>query len=283
MSEATTNDSAKVADATMAVFLDLENIALGAKTAKFPRFSIDLVLERLLLRGHIVVKKAYCDFDRYKEFKKDLHEAAFELIEIPHVRQSGKNSADIRMVVDALDLCYTKKHLDTFIILSGDSDFSPLVSKLRENAKTVIGVGVKSSSADLFINNCDLFIYYDDLVREELERQRTKPTRKADLNAQNVSARKSPGPTREQALDALVATLAALELERGDDRIWGSMIKPALNRRNPGFNERAHGFQSFNDLLKTAEKLGLVKLETDGKSRNFTVRSVQPTAPQEGG
>ena len=283
MSEATTNDSAKVADATMAVFLDLENIALGAKTAKFPRFSIDLVLERLLLRGHIVVKKAYCDFDRYKEFKKDLHEAAFELIEIPHVRQSGKNSADIRMVVDALDLCYTKKHLDTFVILSGDSDFSPLVSKLRENAKTVIGVGVKSSSADLFINNCDLFIYYDDLVREELERQRTKPTRKADSKAQNVSARKSPGPTREQALDALVATLAALELERGDDRIWGSMIKPALNRRNPGFNERAHGFQSFNDLLKTAEKLGLVKLETDGKSQNFTVRSVQPTAPQEGG
>ena len=283
MSEATTNDSAKVADATMAVFLDLENIALGAKTAKFPRFSIDLVLERLLLRGHIVVKKAYCDFDRYKEFKKDLHEAAFELIEIPHVRQSGKNSADIRMVVDALDLCYTKKHLDTFVILSGDSDFSPLVSKLRENAKTVIGVGVKSSSADLFINNCDLFVYYDDLVREELERQRTKPTRKVDSKAQNVSDRKSPGPTREQALDALVATLAALELERGDDRIWGSMIKPALNRRNPGFNERAHGFQSFNDLLKTAEKLGLVKLETDGKSQNFTVRSVQPTAPQEGG
>ena len=283
MSEATTNDSAKVADSTMAVFLDLENIALGAKTAKFPRFSIDLVLERLLLRGHIVVKKAYCDFDRYKEFKKDLHEAAFELIEIPHVRQSGKNSADIRMVVDALDLCYTKKHLDTFVILSGDSDFSPLVSKLRENAKTVIGVGVKSSSADLFINNCDLFVYYDDLVREELERQRTKPTRKVDSKAQNVSARKSPGPTREQALDALVATLAALELERGDDRIWGSMIKPALNRRNPGFNERAHGFQSFNDLLKTAEKLGLVKLETDGKSQNFTVRSVQPTAPQEGG
>jgi uncharacterized protein (TIGR00288 family) len=283
MSEATTNDSARVADSTMAVFLDLENIALGAKTAKFPRFSIDLVLERLLLRGHIVVKKAYCDFDRYKEFKKDLHEAAFELIEIPHVRQSGKNSADIRMVVDALDLCYTKKHLDTFVILSGDSDFSPLVSKLRENAKTVIGVGVKSSSSDLFINNCDLFVYYDDLVREELERQRTKSTRKVDSKAQNVSAGKSPGPTREQALDALVATLAALELERGDDRIWGSMIKPALNRRNPGFNERAHGFQSFNDLLKTAEKLGLVTLETEGKSQNFTVRSVQPAAPQGGG
>ena len=152
-------------DATMAVFLDLENIALGAKTAQFPAFNIKLVLERLLLRGQIVVKKAYCDFDRYKEFKKDLHEAAFELIEIPHVRHSGKNSADIRMV-DALDLCYTKQHLDTFVILSGDSDFSPLVSKLRENAKTVIGIGVKNSSSDLFINNCDQFLYYDDLVRE---------------------------------------------------------------------------------------------------------------------
>jgi uncharacterized LabA/DUF88 family protein len=266
----------------MAVFLDLENIALGAKTAKFPRFNITLVLERLLLRGHIVVKKAYCDFDRYKEFKKDLHEAAFELIEIPHVRQSGKNSADIRMVVDALDLCYTKQHLDTFVILSGDSDFSPLVSKLRENAKTVVGVGVKSSSADLFINNCDQFLYYDDLVREELERQRAKSIRKTDSKPEDPPAKLKAGPTREQALDALVATLAALEQERGEDRIWGSMIKPALKRRNPGFNERAHGFQSFNDLLKTAEKVGLLKLETDGKSQNFTVRSVQ-AAPQSGG
>ena len=153
-------------DATMAVFLDLENIALGARDAKYPSFDIQKVLERLLLKGHIVVKKAYCDFDRYKDFKRDLHEAAFELIEIPHVRQSGKNSADIRMVVDALDLCYTKGHVDTFVIISGDSDFSPLVSKLRENAKTVIGVGVKNSTSDLFINNCDEFIYYDDLVRK---------------------------------------------------------------------------------------------------------------------
>jgi uncharacterized protein (TIGR00288 family) len=282
MSEPAINDSARTTDSTMAVFLDLENIALGAKTAKFPRFNIKLVLERLLLRGNIVVKKAYCDFDRYKEFKKDLHEAAFELIEIPHVRQSGKNSADIRMVVDALDLCYTKQHLDTFVILSGDSDFSPLVSKLRENAKTVVGVGVKSSSADLFINNCDQFLYYDDLVREELERQRAKSVRKTDSKSGNLPAKPNAGPTREQALDALVATLAALEQERGEDRIWGSMIKPALKRRNPGFNERAHGFQSFNDLLKTAEKVGLVKLETDGKSQNFTVRSVQ-AAPQSSG
>ena len=157
-------------DATMAVFLDLENIALGARDANYPSFDIQKVLERLLLKGHIVVKKAYCDFDRYKEFKRDLHEAAFELIEIPHVRQSGKNSADIRMVVDALDLCYTKGHVDTFVIISGDSDFSPLVSKLRENAKTVIGVGVKNSTSDLFLNNCDEFIYYDDLVRTEPSR-----------------------------------------------------------------------------------------------------------------
>jgi uncharacterized protein (TIGR00288 family) len=278
MAESGLSDAARTGDATMAVFLDLENIALGAKTAQFPPFNIMLVLERLLLRGHIVVKKAYCDFDRYKEFKKDLHEAAFELIEIPHVRQSGKNSADIRMVVDALDLCYTKKHLDTFVILSGDSDFSPLVSKLRENAKTVVGVGVKSSSSDLFINNCDQFLYYDDLVREERERRRLRSTRKADSKPKSGPESNS-GPTREQALDALVATLAALEEERGEDRIWGSMIKPALKRRNPGFNERAHGFLSFNDLLKTAEKIGLLKLETDGKSQNFTVRSVEG-APQ---
>ena len=203
------NDSSGTSDATMAMFLDLENIALGAKTAKFPPFNINLVLERLLIRGHIVVKKAYCDFDRYKEFKKDLHEAAFELIEIPHVRQSGKNSADIRMVVDALDLCYTKQHLDTFVILSGDSDFSPLVSKLRENAKTVVGVGVKSSSADLFINNCDQFLYYDDLVREESERHRSKSIRKAGPAQVDPAAEPNTGPTREQALDALVKTLEA--------------------------------------------------------------------------
>src|SRR5436189_548310 len=155
---------------TSSVVLEFENIAIGALEAQFPAFDIRKVLERLLLKGNIVVKKAYCDFDRYKEFKRGLHEAAFELIEIPHVRQSGKNSADIRMVVDALDLCYTKGHVDTFVIISGDSDFSPLVSKLRENAKTVIGMGVKNSTSDLFISNCDEFIYYDDLVRKEVNR-----------------------------------------------------------------------------------------------------------------
>src|ERR1051326_2162370 len=156
---------------TIAVYLDLENIARGALEAHFPAFDIRKVLERLLLKGQIVVKKAYCDFDRYKTFKRGLHEAAFEMIEIPHVRQSGKNSADIRMVVDALDLCYTKEHVDTFVILSGDSDFSPLVSKLRENDKTVIGVGVKNSSSDLLTANCDDFLFYDDLVREQEQQQ----------------------------------------------------------------------------------------------------------------
>ena len=164
-------------DATLAVFLDLENIALGARDARYAEFDVRKVLERLLLKGHIVVKKAYCDFERYKDFKRGLHEAAFELIEIPHVRQSGKNSADIRMVVDALDLCYTKGHVDTFVIISGDSDFSPLVSKLRENAKTVIGVGVKNSTSDLFINNCDEFIYYDDLVRVQAPRRERQAPR----------------------------------------------------------------------------------------------------------
>src|SRR5271169_436437 len=190
---------------TMAVFLDLENIALGALDANYPPFSIRKVLERLLLKGHIVVKKAYCDFDRYKTFKRDLHEAAFELIEIPHLRQSGKNSADIRMVVDALDLCYTKGHVDTFVIISGDSDFSPLVSKLRENAKTVIGVGVKNSSSDLFINNCDEFIYYDDLVRKDSARARHRKaaaTRAPAVSAENSSG-DAKGPDLGAALDLI--------------------------------------------------------------------------------
>src|SRR5881409_1087578 len=158
----------------MALFCDFENVALGVRDAKYAKFDINKVLERLLLKGSIVLKKAYCDWERYKAFKSVMHEAAFELIEIPHVRQSGKNSADIRMVVDALDLCYTKAHIDTFVIISGDSDFSPLVSKLRENAKTVIGVGVKNSTSDLFINNCDEFLYYDDLVRPEPPKPRQR-------------------------------------------------------------------------------------------------------------
>src|SRR5678809_1629733 len=198
--------SVQDSDATMAVFLDLENIALGAHDADFPAFDIRKVLERLLLKGQIVVKKAYCDWDRYKTFKSAMHQASFEMIEIPHVRQSGKNSADIRMVVDALDLCYTKSHVDTFVILSGDSDFSPLVSKLRENAKTVIGVGVKNSTSDLLIANCDEFIFYDDLVREKPARRRA-PAKKAA--APKADAASSPAPSAAAASTAAPPVPAA--------------------------------------------------------------------------
>lgn len=257
--------------ATMAVYLDLENIALGVRDAHYPQFDIKKVLERLLLKGHIVVKKAYCDFERYKEFKRALHEAAFELIEIPHVRQSGKNSADIRMVVDALDLCYTKSHVNTFVIISGDSDFSPLVSKLRENAKTVIGMGVKNSTSDLFIANCDEFLYYDDLVRAEAARPRRRPALAAvpAKTAEGGAANLSP----EKALEMLVETLDAILDERGtDEPVWGSMIKQTIKRRNPGFNERAYGFRSFNELLLEGQRRGLVKLEPDEKSGGYIVR-----------
>ncbi len=273
----------RTSDATMAVFLDLENIALGARDAKYPSFDIEKVLERLLLKGHIVVKKAYCDFDRYKDFKRGLHEAAFELIEIPHVRQSGKNSADIRMVVDALDLCYTKGHVDTFVILSGDSDFSPLVSKLRENAKTVIGVGVKNSTSDLFINNCDEFIYYDDLVRKEPSkaRRRSAAPRSPAASADTVVAAENKGPDLNDALELIVETLEALAEERGgSEPIWGSMIKQAIKRRHPGFNERAYGFKSFNDLLADGEKRGLLVLRADEKSGGYTVRVVDKPPPR---
>ena len=281
-------DSRASDDATMAVFLDLENIALGARDANYAMFDVRKVLERLLLKGHIVVKKAYCDFERYKDFKRGLHETAFEMIEIPHVRQSGKNSADIRMVVDALDLCYTKGHVDTFAIISGDSDFSPLVSKLRENAKTVIGVGVKNSTSDLFINNCDEFIYYDDLVRPEPTRGRGRapggsggntPPRPAaaptTAPADKPAAAKATGLSVEKALDETMETLEALSNERSaDEMIYASMIKQAIKRRNPGFNERAHGFRSFNELLLEAEKRGLLTLTVDQKGGSYTVRLV---------
>ncbi len=283
-------------DATMAVYLDLENIALGARDARYPSFDIEKVLERLLLKGHIVVKKAYCDFDRYKDFKRGLHEAAFELIEIPHVRQSGKNSADIRMVVDALDLCYTKGHVDTFVIISGDSDFSPLVSKLRENAKTVIGIGVKNSTSDLFLNNCDEFIYYDDLVRKEPSKVRRRsavrpntpaaaapipgPSATAAPAAGSPAAENLPadnkGPDLTEALDLVVETLDAVIEERGEnEQVWGSMIKQAIKRRHPGFNERAYGFRSFNDLLADAQKRGLLMLRADEKSGGYLVRAAE--------
>src|SRR5437870_10227372 len=196
----------------MALFCDFENIALGVRDAKYAQFDMQKVLERLLLKGSIIVKKAYCDWERYKEFKASMHEAAFELIEIPHVRQSGKNSADIRMVVDALDLCYTKAHVDTFVILSGDSDFSPLVSKLRENAKTVIGFGVKNSSSDLFISNCDEFLYYDDLVRVQAAKARQRG--RAPATDPKTGEPENKGPSLDKALELVAETLEAITGER---------------------------------------------------------------------
>jgi uncharacterized protein (TIGR00288 family) len=249
----------------LAVFCDFENVALGVREARYAQFDMEKVLERLLLKGSIVVKKAYCDWERYKEFKSAMHAASFELIEIPHVRQSGKNSADIRMVVDALDLCYTKAHVDTFVIVSGDSDFSPLVSKLRENAKTVIGVGVKNSSSDLLIANCDEFIYYDDLVRADEQKRRAAKKRRESAPAGEDK--------KQEAFDLIVETLNALVAERGEDeRIWGSMVKQALKRRKPGFNESYYGFRAFSDLLEDAQDKGLVKLEPDEKSGGYLIR-----------
>ncbi len=261
----------------MAVFCDFENIALGVRDARYAQFDMGKVLQKLLLKGSIVVKKAYCDWERYKDFKAAMHEAAFEMIEIPHVRQSGKNSADIRLVVDALDLCYTKEHVDTFVILSGDSDFSPLVSKLRENAKTVIGVGVKNSSSDLLIANCDEFIYYDDLVRESESKRvqrRKPPVKKAAAEAATQpAAPKGPQDRKQEAFDLVLATIEALLAERGEEeRIWGSMVKQALKRRMPGFNESYYGFDSFSDLLEEAEQRGLLSLERDEKSGGHVVR-----------
>ena len=257
---------------SLAVFCDFENVALGVREARYSQFDMEKVLERLLAKGSIVVKKAYCDWERYKEFKATMHAASFELIEIPHVRQSGKNSADIRMVVDALDLCYTKSHVDTFVIISGDSDFSPLVSKLRENAKTVIGVGVKNSSSDLLINNCDEFIYYDDLVRADEQKRRAAKKRREAAPA-SAGGDKSNGDKKQEAFDLMLGTLEALVSERdADERIWGSMVKQALKRRNPGFNESYYGFRAFSDLLEEAEQKGLIKLEADEKSGGYVVK-----------
>ena len=260
----------------MALFCDFENVALGVRDANYAAFDIQKILERLLLKGSIVVKKAYCDWARYKDFKAPMHEAAFELIDIPHVRISGKNSADIRMVVDALDLCYTKAHVDTFVIISGDSDFSPLVSKLRENNKLVFGVGVKNSTSDLLTSNCDEFIYYDDLVRAtekpkkaKTERPVAKPKKKAPKEAVVAGEEEE---RRLDGLDLVLDTIEDLFQERGEEeKVWGSMVKQTLKRRRPGFSESYHGYRSFTDLLKDAEARGMVELEHDKKSGGYII------------
>jgi uncharacterized protein (TIGR00288 family) len=287
--------NAQADTANLALFCDFENIALGVRDANYDKFDIKRVLERLLLKGSIVVKKAYCDWDRYKSFKPAMHHAGFELIEIPHVKQSGKNSADIRMVVDALDLCYSKTHIQTFVIVSGDSDFSPLVAKLRENNKDVIGLGVKNSTSDLLIASCDEFIYYDDLVREQ--KPRARPSRRKTAakapeklpvidesqplppppggNGNGKEARESRDEDKQQeAFDLVLETIDALIAERGgDEKIWGSMVKQALKRRRPGFNERYYGFKSFNELLEDAADRRLLALERDEKSGGYVIRS----------
>jgi uncharacterized protein (TIGR00288 family) len=271
---------------SMAVFCDYENVALGVRDAKYEKFDIKKVLERLLLKGSIIVKKAYCDWGRYKDAKGPMHEAAFELIDIPHVRQSGKNSADIRMVVDALDLCYTKSHVTTFVLITGDSDFSPLVSKLRENAKTVIGVGVKNSTSDLLISNCDEFIYYDDLVRvapkkKAATRKRTAPKaaspEEAPPEAAKPEAAKSEEERKQEMRELVMDTIEAMFSERAaDEKIWGSMVKQTLRRRQPGFNESYYGFSSFGKLLDELESRKLVELEHDEKSGGVVIKGFNP-------
>lgn len=255
----------------MALFCDFENVALGVRDAKYAAFDIQKILERLLIKGNIVVKKAYCDWGRYKDFKAAMHEAAFELIDIPHVRMSGKNSADIRMVVDALDLCYTKPHVDTFVIISGDSDFSPLVSKLRENNRTVIGVGVKNSTSDLLMSNCDQFIYYDDLLLDPASPRKTRQKAPASKGGKKGSA--SEEDKKLEGLGLVVETVEDLARERNEEEnIWGSMVKQTLKRRRPGFNESYHGYRTFADLLEDAESRGMLALTYDEKSGGYTVR-----------
>ncbi len=270
---------------SMALFCDFENVALGVRDLGHERFDIKPVLERLLLKGSIVVKKAYCDWDRYKAFKNTMHEANFELIEIPHVRQSGKNSADIRLVVDALDLCYTKSHVNTFVIISGDSDFSPLVSKLRENNKQVIGVGVRQSTSDLLVANCDEFIFYDDLVREsqraQVRRERPETQPAPRRTPAEEKTRKDELETRRRAgIELAVQTFDALVYERGDGKIWASVLKEAIKRRKPDFSESIYGFKAFGNLLEEAQARGLLEFGRDDKSGAYVYRSASTPAPR---
>jgi uncharacterized protein (TIGR00288 family) len=238
----------------IAMFCDLENVALGVRDSEIKKFDIHLVLERLVEKGKIIVKRAYADWERYSEFKVPFHEAAIELIDIPQRRYTGKNSADIKMVVDAMDLCYSKEHLDTFVLLSGDSDFSPLVSKLKENNKYVIGVGVKNSSSNLLIDNCDEFVFYEDVWRDQ---------------------QKGPeltGLTKKKAEVFTLMTESILALQRENkDVLWGSMVKQTMQRKKPSFNEGYYGYSTFSELLQDAERNGLIKLRKDERSGSWVV------------
>lgn len=268
----------------IAIFADFENVVIGARDAKYKKFDIHLVLQRLLDKGDVVVKKAYADWDRYKSSKKPMHEAAFELIEIPHVSYSGKNSADIRMVVDALDLCYTKSHVDLFVLITGDSDFSPLVSKLRENNKKVVGVGVKNSSSDLLIDNCDEYIFYDDLVRDkrkterkQQQKKKARPTSNKKKSSGGSSTTADETGSKEEALDIVLDTTEALFRER-DENLWGSMVKQTIKRKKPHFSETFYGYRKFSDLLEDAERKGLLEIKKDEKSGGYIILGFGPKA-----
>ena len=258
---------------TTAVFVDFENLALGVEQDKKGRFEIELVLKRLLERGRIVFKRAYCDWTRFKDFMHEFHRHGFEMVDIPSSRVSGKNSADIRMVVDAIDLCYSKSHIDTFVLVTGDSDFSPLVSKLKENAKTVIGCGVRSSTSDLLANNCDEFIFYDDLIRvQKRTQQRTQQRRRPKKeSAENIEPTDGADKRKQEAFERLAATVASLETDY--DPVWGSLVKPTLKRVYPGFNETYYGYRNFAELLEDAAKEGVIELELDPQRGNYRVRS----------
>jgi uncharacterized protein (TIGR00288 family) len=249
-------DGSSRGELTLAVFVDFENLALGAQDMKGGRFDIELVLKRLLERGRIVAKRAYCDWTRYRQFMQEFHRNGFEMIDIPQTQVSGKNSADIRMVVDALDLCYSKSHIDAFALLTGDSDFSPLVSKLKENDKRVIGCGIRNSTSNLLAANCDEFIYYDDLVKAA---QRPRPR-----------AKKAKTTEQQEAVDRVVETVESLAAEY--DPLWGSLVKQTVRRVYPGFNEAAYGYRNFAELLEDAARQGLIEIDFDKDRGNYRVR-----------
>lgn len=269
----------------IAIFCDYENVAIGVRNSRYKEFDIGMVLARLLDKGNIVIKKAYADWGRYKSAKRPLHEAAFELIEVPHVSYSGKNSADIRLVVDALDLCYTKAHVDIFVIVSGDSDFTPLVSKLRENNKTVIALGVKNSSSDLLVENCDQFIYYDDLERDRVQDERRERRERRDASKPGDDASQSAPKTpksdddrKQEAIERVLETVDALFRERDDDTLWGSMVKQTIKRKQPTFSETFHGYRNFNQLLEDMRDRGLLELTKDARSGGYLIQGFGPEA-----
>ena len=255
----------------IAVFVDFENLAIGVRQMRAGRFDVQLVLKRLLEKGRIVFKRAYCDWTRYRDEMKEFHSQGIEMIDIPQSKASGKNSADIHMVVDALDLCYSKNHIDLFALISGDSDFSPLVSKLKENNKRVIGCGVKVSTSDLLIGNCDEFIYYDDLIR--VARKTRAATKKAAPQGKEPDKEQDK---KQEAVDRVVEVLQSVQQDY--DPLWGSTLKQAIRRVYPGFNERYYGYGSFSDLLEHLKEKGLIALEYDDDRGNYKVSSAAESA-----